>query len=523
MKYAKKLLAFLLTLAMLLSLSITAFAESYVYGGEGPLGGGSITIDNAVEGHEYRIYQILYLESYYLDNENHDNSRYVYKVNSSWDEFVNRYGIRDRFLHIDDQGYVTWIMKDEEGNDTGAYEFARLAGEYIKDHEDLAVGVGFAVNDGQITFKDLKLGYYLVDSTVGSVCTLITTRSPDIGLWDKNRVPINEKEVQEDDNIEYSDYYGYGSVNDADIGQKVNFKSVITIPPGSENVVFHDTMSSGLELWDPEWSIKVYCDVEMIQELDPNSYTVNLSPGDGCAFEISFKQEYLDRLTLSAETAQLYVKYTARLTQNAVIGGEGNDNTSYLSYGEEGHMQTTPPSITKTYTWNFDVLKYANGDKSKVLEGAEFELLNYDKTEFAVFHDDGKFWDWVSFSHVLEGESELTEFPGARLTTNDQGKIEIAGLDSGTYYLREIKAPDGYNKQAEDTEIVIELDISYDADHCANALTQIPVTAEINNQSGTELPSTGGMGTTIFYMVGSVLLVGAAVLLITKKRVSAAE
>ena len=102
------------------------------------------------------------------------------------------------------------------------------------------------------------------------------------------------------------------------------------------------------------------------------------------------------------------------------------------------------------------------------------------------------------------------------LTTNTQGKIEIDGLDADTYYLREVEAPKGYNKLTEDEEVKIQPMASEDG----KSLTLTSLTVKVNNQSGSELPSTGGMGTTIFYVVGSILLVGAAVLLITKKRMS---
>ena len=101
------------------------------------------------------------------------------------------------------------------------------------------------------------------------------------------------------------------------------------------------------------------------------------------------------------------------------------------------------------------------------------------------------------------------------LTTNAQGKIAIDGLDADTYYLREIQAPAGYNKLAEDVEVVITGAAKADG---SDTLTYQTVVAEVNNQSGTELPSTGGIGTTIFYVVGSILVVAAIVLLVTKKR-----
>ena len=128
---------------------------------------------------------------------------------------------------------------------------------------------------------------------------------------------------------------------------------------------------------------------------------------------------------------------------------------------------------------------------------------------------DGKLTGWVNVPQANE-DGSITWPQNTTLTTNAQGKIVIAGLDADTYYLREIAAPAGYNKLSADQEVKIEPTASDDG----KTLTLTDVTAEVNNQSGTELPSTGGMGTTLFYVIGGILVVGAGVLLITKKRMS---
>ena len=326
-------------------------------------------------------------------------------------------------------------------------------------------------------------------------------------IHEKNQEPTNEKTVEEDSNNQY------GSVNDADIGQTVNFKSTITLPKGSENVVFHDTMSKGLTL--DASSIKVYTDADMTTELGTDNYAVVTTDlTDDCTFEVSFEKTYLDGLT--ADSTTVYVKYAATVNENAVVGGEGNPNTSNVEYGEKGKTTTTPDSTTRTYTWSFDVLKYANGDESKVLEGAQFVLLNNNKTKVATIVD-GKLTGWVDVP-AAGSDGTITWPANTTLTTNAQGQIDIAGLDADTYYLRETVAPAGYNKLAEDVEVTITPTKGDDG----KTLTLTPVTAKVENKSGSELPETGGMGTTIFYVLGSILVLGAAVLLITKKRMNAA-
>ena len=252
---------------------------------------------------------------------------------------------------------------------------------------------------------------------------------------------------------------------------------------------------------------KVYTDEAMTEELAAKNYTVTLNPGDDKTFTITFTQSYLD--TITAET-KLYVKYSATLNENAVVGLPGNSNKSTLKYGDNANTKSTPESETITYTWDLDVLKYGNNDKKNVLENAQFVLLNKDRNKVAVVVD-GKLTGWTNVPAVGENWPANTV-----LTTNAQGKITISGLDSNTYYLREIKAPAGYNTLKEDVKVVITGATKGEG----SKLTYQTVLAEIQNLSGTELPSTGGMGTTIFYVLGSALVLGAVVLLVTKKRMS---
>ena len=487
LQHAKKLVCLLLALVMVFAMSATVFAAQ-----EGPLTGGSITINDAVPNQTYDAYQILYLESY-----DAAANAYAYKANSVWKTWLET---QTAFVSFDEQGYVTWV----EGADAAAFakaaqayaETAKIAADATATAPAAAEGEKYSV----VTLPDLKLGYYLVDTTLGTLCSLDTTH-PHVDMEEKNEAPTNVKTVEEDETG------AFGSANDANIGQTVNFKSVITAQAGAENYVFHDKMSTGLTFGGVTG---VTLNGETV---DPASYEVKTAElGDDCTFHVVFTQAFCD--TLKAND-KIEIAYTATVNENAVVGNGGNQNESKVSYGDENKNTFTPPSTTQTYTWSFDVLKYGNGDKTKVLQGAQFVLLNSDKSKVATIVD-GKFASWVDVPTAEEGQ-EITWPENTVLTTDDAGKINIAGLDADTYYLRETKAPAGYNQLAEDVTVKITPTASEDG----KTLTLAPVTAEVNNQSGTELPSTGGMGTTIFYMVGSILLVGAAVLLITKKRMSA--
>ena len=357
-----------------------------------------------------------------------------------------------------------------------------------------------------MSFTGLDLGYYLVDTTLGTLCSLDTT-NPNVVMEEKNEVPTNVKTVEEDSKVGKEGVNAWGSTNDADIGQPVNFKSTITAQAGAENYVFHDTMSAGL----------TYTSVTGITlngtTVDASNYTVTAPAADGDTFDVTFTQAFCD--TLKAND-QIVISYTATLNENAVVGLPGNPNTSTLSYGDKGDAShtpsgTTPPSETVTYTWDLDILKYGNGNESNVLKDAKFVLLNNNKTKVATVVN-GKITGWADVPTAGEGGS-ITWPANAVLTTGENGKIEIDGLDADTYYLRETQAPAGYNKLADDQAVTITGATTVDG-----KLTYTPVVAKINNQSGAELPSTGGIGTTIFYVLGGVLVVGAAVLLVTKKR-----
>lgn len=469
----KKLVGLLLTLVMMLSLVTTAFAAQ-----EGSLTGGSITINNAVSGQKYSVYQILYIESY-----NASANTYAYKANSAWESWLRT---QNTYVSFNEQGYVTWV------NDADAAAFAKLAQQQAA---KMTADDSKTADGATVTFTGLKLGYYLVDTTLGTLCSLDTT-NPDVTMAEKNGVPTNVKTVEEDSTKTY------GPVNDADIGQTVNFKSTITAQAGAENYVLHDTMSAGL-------TFGAVTGVTLNGvAVDATCYDVKTDPDDDCTFDVAFTQTFCD--TLKANDT-IVVAYTAMVNENAKVGLDGNANESHLTYGDAAQSTSTPPSTTTTYTWDMGVLKYGNGDKSKVLAGAKFVLLNNDKTQAAVVVN-GKLAGWVAVPAAGEEWPANTE-----LTTGNDGKIEIDGLDADTYYLRETLAPAGYNKLASDVAVTVTGATKAEG---TDTLTYATVIAEINNQSGTELPETGGTGTTVLYILGAVLVIGAAVLLITRKRMN---
>ena len=478
MKRTKRIASVLLALVMALSLITTAFAAGET---------GSITIDNAVVGQTYTIYQIMDLESY-----DAKAGAYAYKATTAWNDFINSGAIKGTYVNVDAQGYVTWVK------DADVAAFAKLAQKYAADHNIANQGTKTA-DSTTVEFTNLDLGYYLVDSTLGTICSLDTT-NPSVTIKEKNAAPTNVKEVEEDSTSKY------GTANDADIGQTVNFKSTITAQAGAENYVFHDKMSAGLQ-YTGVTGITLNGNI-----VDTANYVVKTTDiTDGCTFEVVFTQAFCD--TLKAND-KIVISYTAVVTKDAVIGGDGNLNQSQIEYGESGKTTTTPLSETKTYTWKLDVLKYTMKDDQEVkLAGAKFTLSK---------NSDGS--DPISLVEVEKNVYRVATKDDANtiteITTDATGAFTIQGLDSDTYYLTETAAPAGYNvlKSAIEVKVSDKGEVTYIYDGVTATGT-----VKVENKTGAELPSTGGIGTTIFYVVGGLLVVAAGVLLVTRKRMSKSE
>lgn len=474
MRNTKKLAGLLLALAMLLTLPVNVFAA----------GEGSITIDNAVVDQTYTIYRILDLESY-----DAQSGAYAYKANAVWKAFAESTDIKDVYLAINELGYVTWV----KGADAAA--FAKLAQKYAADNSIANQGVKKA-DSTTVKFEGLDLGYYLVDSTLGTLCALNTT-NPDVTMKEKNDAPTNEKKVEEDSNRQF------GDKNDADIGQTVNFRSTVTAQAGAQNYIFHDQMSAGLT-FDGADSVKV---TQNGTAVNMANYTVKTTElGDGCTFHVVFTQAFCDALKANDS---IVISYTATVNSQAVIGGNSNDNESKLTYGENGQF-TTAPDQTKTYTWKFGVFKYELKDGNETARpDAKFVLYKNEegKKLYAQADENDKITGWT------DDKTKATGF-----ISPADGKFTISGLDSDTYYLEEIEAPAGYNVLKEPVVVTInnegKVNVSEENPHGIDEV-------KVLNQTGAELPSTGGAGTTVFYAVGSALVLAAVVLLVTRKRMSA--
>lgn len=477
MKMFKKLAGLLLAMIMVFSMSTVAFAANGTNDNSG-----SITINDAVEGHTYNAYQILVLESY-----NTDAKAYAYKANSAWEVWLKD---QNQYVSIDKQGYVTWV----EGADAAAFAKAALA-------HATATGIkpdATKTADGTaVSFTGLNLGYYLIDTTLGTLCSLDTT-TPNVEMQEKNEVPSQKKEVQEDSDD------SWGDKNTAEIGDTVNYKTTISAKKGAQGYVLHDVMSAGLTL-NPD-SIEAEGLTKGTGADNGDYHVVTTGLSDGCTFEVVFHQSYLDTITADME---IVVTYNAVVNENAEVSPSANPNRTTLKYGEDSEFETVP-SETKTYTFKVDVVK-TDGD-NKLLDGAQFKL-----------YDAKTGGNEIALVEVSGGVYRLAEAgeTGVEYITTVNGQLEIKGFDANTnYYLEETKAPDGYNKLAERVEIAVK-DSNLEASVSNGIWTSGGV--HIENKTGSLIPSTGGMGTTIFYIIGGVLVAAAGIFFVIRRRVSAGK
>lgn len=412
---------------------------------------------NGTAGQTYKAYRIFDLESY-----DKDAGHYSYTVNTAWKDF-------DMSAYVDiTNGYVTW----KDGADAAAFAQAALA--YAKEKGIAAVKTETAGTDGKVTFTGLDLGYYLIDSSLGALCMLDTT-NPTATINEKNEGP----EIDKTENK-----------TTASIGEKVDYTVNIKVKAGAENYVMHDKMTAGLTFNN---DITVTVDGTAVAA-SANTYTVTAPGADGCTFDIAFADSYVKGL--SGKT--IVVKYSATVNENAITETAKND--AKLAYGDNNE---TTSSTVEVKNHGFDIVK-TNVD-NEILQGAKFILLDSSKTEIKLVKENGY------YRPAKTGETPVDYI--------EAGNVTIKGLADGTYYLRETEAPaGGYNKLASDVTVTIAGE-----DNSATITDGKYVSGgvEVENRTGSELPGTGGMGTTMFYVIGAVLMLGAAVVLITKKKVSA--
>lgn len=569
---ARKLLALLLALLLTFALTVPALAvEGDTTGEAQPQADTTytITINNNKDGHIYEAYQVFAGD---LADGILSNIQWGTGVDGG--ALLSALKIDDTigsdFAECTTAADVAKVLAGFESNSANLDAFAAIVGENLS-----STATGTSTDAGNTyTISNLPAGYYFVKDKDNS----LTGETPDAytkfmlelvqntTVTPKSDVPSVEKKVQEDDKYNQDGGYGqgYNDVADWNIGDPVPFKLIGTIPEmdgyDTYKYIFHDTLSNGLTL--DESSVKVYvadsknADLSGLTPLTAGEdYTLNTSPdGSHCSFEVSFSN--LKSVEEAVSGKYIIVAYTATLNENAEIGLDGNPNEVYLEFSNnpahssEGDNETdeTPKDEVIVFTYELDGTKVDGAQTDTKLKDAQFVLFNEKGDKVAKIDAENKFDGWVELPEgtgengaiTYEDWTTYNETNKVILTSGEDGLFKVVGLDDGTYKLREIKAPDGYNLLPDDVEVEIAATTKngqeWTSGTASEALTELAVTADtkpgtgdkstgvagitIGNNKGATLPETGGMGTTIFYIVGGLLVVGAGVLLVTRRRMN---
>lgn len=457
MKLIKKLFAAMAAIAMAL---LTATAVSAA-------GTGSITITpptglDANASNTYKIYRVFDADG------NGSAISYKVRANHANDPLPNGFT-------KDGQGNVSYTGAGQNGQLTQADIDAIKA--YVTDADKVKEVT--ATGSNPVTVNDLPNGYYYVTTTTGTA-VVINSTNPNVKVEDKNTVPTVDKKI-----TDANSYDADGKKALAEVGKTVKFESTITIGVGAKGYVYHDKMTAGLKY---NSDVKAYVDGT---EVPAANYEVTAENGD--TFTVKFKDTYTATLK---KGKKIVLKYSAVVTSDALSKNPAK-NTATVSYGSNGSVNTTPESKTEVYNAKITVTKH--DDKSKPLAGAGFVLKN---AEGKYYKLTGNVVTWVA------DIADATEYK-----SNTAGEVEaFKGLADGTYTLVEKTVPAGYNKAA-DVKFTIAK-----GDYTVRNLEQ---KATVVNKPGTELPKTGGIGTVLLTLVGSILVIGVGVLIVTKKRMSA--
>lgn len=484
---------------------------------------------------------------------------YSYKINSKYEdilkEVLNKNG-------ADEGKTLDQTIMDAIAEKKEAEEVRGLAEDLYDKIKEKEPPLSCDATLDQGTPKDLAQGYWLiVDSTLPedltggvtrSLVMLDTAGAEEITIKAKDdTIDIGKTVTTPDVNLTPEISAEYGTVN---IGDTITFTLTSSLPADLDKYThpeekyqfkFVDTMSAGLE-FIAITSVKIGKDIVPPYEAEDTAQSTPEVPGyqtsgffDGKTAKngrgeidlSTYVQANLD--TLGGQT--VVVEYTAKLTEDAVLEDNGTikeENKVYVEFTNDYdtfQKGNTPEKDVDVYSFTLDIYKYTDDNgESGYQEGdthladAQFQLYKtvgtttyYAKANLVAGGEGGnyKITGWAE----MTGDKVPTE--AATFITPESGKLDIDGLDLGTYYLLETKAPDGYNLLAEPIEITIEDTAGDDA---TTPTVKIPV-EHVENSSGVELPSTGGIGTTIFYTLGGLLAVGAAVFLVTKKRMSGVE
>ena len=478
----KKFFAILLALVMTLSLGAAVFAAPPPAPGSVPANG-EIIIANPADGKEYNVYKIFDAEPTTADPTTYS---YTIKAESPW------------FATVDAAEGLTLT----KANDSTKIYYVTFAPTFkpavfanalnaALDAMAPAPAPDATLNKANPKSGELPYGYYFVTTGTGTVCSL-DTNCPYVEIHDKNEQPTIDKDITNLDDGTF------------DVGSTVKFQVKGTVPVLTGYEEYHYNVSDTMTALTYDGKIKVtigetvvYCTLDGEAPVVMPAWMTFTS--DAASFNLEMNLVAAVEAVDTIKTGdQILIEYAAVINEEAIVTNEAK-NKAHLDYSDDPtDGSSTKPSVPEpevaVHTYDIEVNK-TDGTSHAALPNAEFVL-------YKVVEGVNKYYQIDTAKNVtwVDTQEEATV-----LASDTDGNLSFTGLEAGTYYLHETKAPEGYNLLTEDIEVVV-----------SNADVPVPVL----NFAGSELPSTGGIGTTIFYVIGGLLMVGAAVLLIVRKKMS---
>ena len=501
MKRARKLGSLLLALVMVFALAVTAFAQDVTVTG----GTGSITISNAAKGETYTIYKL------FDATVNADGSSIAYT--GTIPESLKAYFSADTNDYIS----ATSAAKDGENMSEGL----KTA---LKAWTATATAAATATSDGSaLNFKELAYGYYVVTTTQGDQVISVDSTMPNVTIVDKNSsTPKDLSKTASSNDVSIGDTVTY----------TVSFKTSNYYGAGTEA---KEIVSYTIEDTLPEFLSNVTV-TSIIVDNDGSDTTTN----DRTTVTDQFADKKIvidwydeaNNQFLYDNGATVTITYTAVVTDKAAIDGNGNTNKVTVTWTTKGGDEPGPDKVETDETiFTYAIALKKVNNKGVALPGAVFEFPFYVKSTAD-----------ANGAYIYAGTTAGAGLTN-QITTPDSGVIVVKGVKSGSYEITEVTAPAGYNKLTApvtvqavktgetSTHTTVYLDENGKVVDKTDKVTEVKVDIDtiaatavvVVNKAGTELPSTGGMGTTVFYVLGTVLVLGAVVLLVTKKRMSDAN